>query len=491
MNHLQGTTSKYPRCDFTFTKRRPLILLHGIRGMGWNAVLSLISSILMLLLASPANSQLAPDASATAAVNGRSPVAVSDPTDIAKEAGKVQPGAVGTDIFNLTLSEAQALKGAQTLPGEDEQALRRELAAARAELARQAQALKEQQQTDETLTLNLETAQRAIENFRAEASLWDSKKGAMPEAHPSTDASQAAANQALDEERHKGELLGQELATARQTIDALKTGANLAVAEQAKGVKDRQVADAAANQALDEERHKGELLEQELATARQTIDALKTGASMAAMEQAKAVKDRQAADAAATQALDDERHKVELLEQELATARQTIDALKASANLAVAEQAKAAKDRQVADAASNQTREALELERQRADSAMRDLDSARKERDALKQSSIDLSAALDQERERANGLARSLSAAREEIDSIKDKRRTAAVVRAPKAGTPKTALASSLPRAVALPARKPGLPKKRKVKGPKSPQPVLLATIALPAALLPTRPLSP
>jgi len=315
-----------------------------MRGMGCNAMLSLVSSILILLLASPANSQQAPDAS-------------------------------------VTLSETQALKGARTLPGEDEQALRRELAAARAELARQAQALKQQQQTDEALTANLETAQRAIENFRAEASLWDSKKDAMPEAPLSTDAPRANAAQALDEERHKVELLEQELATARQTIDALKTGANLAAAEQAR----------------------------------------------------------------------------------------------------------AAKDRQVADAASNQARKALELERQRADSARRDLDSARKERDALQQSSTDLSAALDQERERANGLARSLSAAREEIDAIKDKRRTAAVVRAPKAS--KRALASSPPRSVA--ARKPGLPKKRKVKGPKSPQPVMLATIALPPALLPTRPLSP
>ncbi|WP_284272862.1 coiled-coil domain-containing protein [Mesorhizobium huakuii] len=406
MNHLQGTRSKCPRFDFTFTKRRPSISLHGIFGSRRNALPSLVSSILILLFASPANSQLAPDASATAAANGRSPVAVSNRTDIAKD--------------------------------EDEQALRRELAAARAELARQAQALKEQQQTDEALTLNLETAQRAIENFRAEASLWDSKKSAMPEALPAADASQAAATQALDEARQKVGLLEQELATARQTIDALKTGANLSVAEQAKAVEDRQVADAAAKQALDEERRKVGLLEQELATAHQTIAALKTGA-----------------------------------------------------NLAVAEQAKAEKDRQAADAVSNQARKALELERQRADSAMRDLDIARRESDALKQSSMDLSAALDQERERANGLARSLSAAREEIDSMKiegagEKRRTATVVRASKA--PKSALASSLPRPVT--ARKPGALKKRKVKGPKSPQPVMTATFALPPALLPTRPLS-
>ena len=368
MNHLQGTRSKCPRFDFTFTLRRPSRLLHAIFGGGCNAALSLVSSIFIVLSASPANSQLAPDASATAA-NDRSPVAVSERADIAKEPGKMQPGAVGTDTSNPAPGEAQ-----------DEQALRRELAAARAELARQARALKEQRQTDEALTLNLEMAQRAIENFRAEASLWDSKKGAMPEASPSTNASQPAATQALDEERQKVQRLEQELATARQTIDALKTGANLAIAEQAKAVKDRQQA----------------------------------------------------------------------------------------------------------DAVSNKARKELELERQRADSAMRDLDSARRESDALKQSSMNLSAALEQERERANGLARSLTAAREEIDSAREKRRTAAVVRAPKAS--KSALASSQPRSVA--ARKPGSPKKRKVKGSKSPQSVLLATIALPPVLLPIRPLS-
>ena len=147
MNHLQGTRSKCPRFDFTFTLRRPSRLLHAIFGGGCNAALSLVSSIFIVLSASPANSQLAPDASATAA-NDRSPVAVSERADIAKEPGKMQPGAVGTDTSNPAPGEAQ-----------DEQALRRELAAARAELARQARALKEQRQTDEALTLNLEMAQ--------------------------------------------------------------------------------------------------------------------------------------------------------------------------------------------------------------------------------------------------------------------------------------------------------------------------------------------
>ncbi|RWC34676.1 MAG: hypothetical protein EOS70_13925 [Mesorhizobium sp.] len=294
-------------------------------------------------------------------------------------------------------SAAELKEGVQTPPGEHEVALRRELAAARAELeamqraardasaqahalattvAKQAQTLKEQQQIDEAL----ETAQRVIENFRAEADLWDREQAAG--AHPSMGASQVAAKRALDEERRKVELLEQELTAARQTIDALKTDANLAAVEKTNAIKDRSVAEAALKQAG----------------------------------------------------------------------------------------------------------EALELERERTDSAVRDLDIVRKERDASKQVSAGLSAALEQERERAIGLARSLSAARKAIDLVKDKRRTAAVERAPKARNSASGLANTLSRSDGQPAGKPRLQEKRKVKVQKSPQPVLPATIALPAALLPTRP---
>ncbi|MER8974522.1 hypothetical protein [Mesorhizobium sp. M0800] len=368
-------------------------------------MLSLVPLCLVLLLASPANSQLAPEASAVAAANDSSSVVVSEHTEVGKESGKPQPSTLGSYISReLVLSETQALKeGALTPLGEHEVALRRELAAARAELdvmqrgvrdlsaqahvladtvAEQAQALKEQQRTEEALGLDLETAQRVIESYRAEASLWNSEEAAAPGAPPSKDASQLAAKRALDDERHKVELLEQELATARQTIDALKAGANLAAVEQANAIRERQVAEAALKQA----------------------------------------------------------------------------------------------------------RETLELGCERADSAVRALDIVRQERDALKQNSIELSAALDQERERAIGLARSLSAAREAIDIVKGKRRTAAAERAPKARTPASAHASRLSRSGFQPVRTPGLPEKQKVKVQKSPQPVLLSTIALPAALLPTRP---
>ncbi|MER8485563.1 hypothetical protein [Mesorhizobium sp. M1322] len=615
-------------------------------------------------------------------------------------------GAVAVAVIvaaGVSIASAAQLKRVQTPPGEHEMVLRRELAAARAELeimqrrardasaqahalantvAKQAQTLEEQQQVDEAL----ETAQRVIEDFRAEALLLDRERASG--AQPSMEASQGAAKRALDEARRKVEFLEQELTTARQTIDALKTGANLAAVEQANAMKDRSVTEAAlkqagealglereradsavrdldivrkkrdaskqvsaelsaaleqerkraagaqasqltAKRALDEERRKVELLEQELTTARQKIDALKTGANLAAVEQANAMNDRsvvetalkqagealelereradsavrdldivrkerdaskqvsaelsaaleqereraagaqpsmaasqgaakraldeerrkvellqqelttarqkidalktganlaavektnaikdrsvaetalkqagealelereradsmEASQSAAKRALDEERRKVELLEQELTTARQTVDALKTGAKLAAVEQANAMKGRSVIDAALKQAGKALELERERADSALRDLDIVRKERDASKQVSAELRAALEQEREKAAGLARSLSAAREAIDVVKEKRRTAAVARAPKARTPASGLANTS-RSSAQPAHKPRLPKKQKVKVQKSPHPVLPATIALPAALLPTRPLN-
>ena len=76
-------------------------------------MLSLVPLIFILLLACPANSQLVPEAAEIGAANDSSSVVVSDRPDIEKEPGKAQPGALGY-----------------------EEALRRELAAARAELSR-------------------------------------------------------------------------------------------------------------------------------------------------------------------------------------------------------------------------------------------------------------------------------------------------------------------------------------------------------------------
>ncbi len=380
MVYAQNTKLKRLRCNVTFVNRRLLILSRGILGTARGAIFPFVRLTLILLFASPAYSQFAPETSAVGAASDSSSIVVSHHIDFEKEPGNAQPGAPGSHISHAVLGEAQASKDAHNPLDENVEGLRRELATARAELAKQAQALKAQQQTDEALSRSLETAQRVIENLRAAATLSESSDNSVPGANPSMEASEAPAKQALEDERQKVELLKQQLSTAYQTIDALKTGANLAAVEQAS----------------------------------------------------------------------------------------------------------AAKDRQVAEAASKQAGEALKLERERADSATSELDSVRKERDALRQQSIVLSAALDQERERSNGLARSLSAARETIDIFKDKRRIAALQRAPKVRAPAAELAAKLPRSGAT--RKPPSQEKQKEKGQDPSQSEVLATIDLPAALLPTRP---
>ncbi|WP_189644276.1 polysaccharide biosynthesis/export family protein [Mesorhizobium sp. M9A.F.Ca.ET.002.03.1.2] len=507
------------------------------------------------------------------------------------------------------LREVDALnKSVQPARGDHEAVLRRELAAARAELdtmqrgardasaqaravadtmAGQGQALKQQRRRAEELALDLEAAQREAEGLKAKAILADREKAAMLEARHSMEASLAEAQRALDEERHKAERFERELTAARQTIDALKTRANLAAVAQTNAIKDRQVAEAAlkrvgdalelerqradsvrrerdaakadrekavilearhsmgaslaeAQRALDEERHMAERFERELTAARQTIDALKTRANLAAVAQTNAIKDRQVAEAAlkrvgdalelerqradsvrrerdaakanrekaailearhsmgaslaeAQRALDEERHKAERFERELTAARQTIDALKTRANLTAVAQTNAIKDRQVAEAALKRAGDELERERERADSAARDLASARRERDAAKQEasrvSTELSAALEQERNKAIGLARDLSAARKAIDIVKAKgeRRTERMKRAPKARATAVPRADVSARLGAQPARQP-LRENHKVKVKRPSRSVLVATIALPDALLPTRP---
>jgi hypothetical protein len=314
--------------------------------------------------------------------------------------GSVEPEGDQTAPEDMAPTAPKALKeAARTLPGEHEQALRRELAAARAALdvmqrnardasaeahavadkaAKQAQDLQKQRQKAKALALDLEAARRVIEGFKAEAIVWDNEKAAMLNADRSAEASQAAVQRTLDEERHRVELLEQELAASRRAVDALKTNANLAAFEQANAIKDRQVAEAALKQAG----------------------------------------------------------------------------------------------------------EALALERQRTDAAARDLDSVRKERDASREAAAALSAALEQERERSIGLARSLSAARQAIGIVKAQRRTVGMRRMPKAPIPASSLASITERSGS--ARKP--PDKQRVKVQRSPQPDLVATVALPAALLPMRP---
>ncbi|MDG4883043.1 polysaccharide biosynthesis/export family protein [Mesorhizobium sp. WSM4884] len=278
---------------------------------------------------------------------------------------------------------------------------------------------------------------------------------------------------------HEEETLRRELAAARAALDVMQRGARDASAQA------RAVADTAARQgqALEEQRQTAEAQARDLEAARHVIEGFKTKAIIWNNQKATMLKARHAADAsqaAADQALAEERQKVELLEQELAASRQTIGALEMRADEAAAGQAGAMKDRQMAEAAAKQAGAALALERQRADAAARDLDAMRKERDASQQAAAALSAALEQERERSIGLARGLSAARGALDIFKARARTVSVKRAPKALISPSPLATASGRSV----------RKQLQKSAQLDQAAsdVVATIALPAALLPTRP---
>ncbi|RUT99979.1 hypothetical protein EOD23_24160, partial [Mesorhizobium sp. USDA-HM6] len=227
----------------------------------------------------------------------------SQSPDIATEPGTASPGgfeprAELAPMVPEALVTPEPLKqAARNLPGEHEQALRRELAAARSELdvmqrnardrsaeahavadkaAKQAQALEKQRQKAKALALDLQAARRVIEDFKAKAIAWGSEKAAMLEADRSAEASRAAVQRALDEERHKVDLLEQQLASYRQTIDGLRTSANLAAVEQANATKDRQVAEAAlkqAGEALALERQRADAAARDLDSVRRERDA--------------------------------------------------------------------------------------------------------------------------------------------------------------------------------------------------------------------------
>ncbi|CDX21698.1 conserved exported hypothetical protein [Mesorhizobium sp. ORS 3324] len=238
----------------------------------------------------------APEPPAAAPANGSS--SLQAPGKIEKELGTAQPDGLEPHKSvepALKLPEARD-EDAQTLPAEHE-ALRREIAALRAALdaaqrnerdasararamadtaAKQAQALKEQRRTAETRALDLEAARRVIEGFKAKVSLWDSEKTTLQGTQRSMEASQADAKRELDAERHRIELLEQELTKSRQTVDAFKTGANLAAVERANAIRRQQVAEAAltqAGEALKQERERADSAIRNLDSVRKEHDA--------------------------------------------------------------------------------------------------------------------------------------------------------------------------------------------------------------------------
>lgn len=259
------------------------------------------------------------------------------------------------------------------------------------------------------------------------------------------------------------------------------------------GMPPRAVADAPVLQgrAFEEQQKRAERLAGDLELAQSEVESLQEKAVLANRERAAALGAQQAAEAslaAARRALDEERQKVERLEGDLAAAHQSLDAVTARGKLAAAAQAVDIQGRQVAEAAAKRTEQALALERERADALALDLSAANQDRDAAKEEVARLSAALEQQRERAVGLARNLTAARNRIDVLKapDAPRAQRVEPAPKARVGDGAgarLAGKRARSV----RASDEHEIRKVAARKSRQPVPVATIPLPAALLPTR----
>ncbi|CAH2400141.1 polysaccharide biosynthesis/export family protein [Mesorhizobium ventifaucium] len=427
--------------------------------------------------------QEAPEPPADAASDGSSAVA-SQRASVENGQAEAQPSVRGPHTpWQPAAEQQQALQGA----------LLNELSAARMEIAaarEEALAARQTARNDAVRhNQNLATARQRADALVRELDAVRTDRGTLEQ-------QLFAALREVDTLRKsvppaRGDHDGRKLAAARAELAVMQRGARDASA-QARAVADMM---AEQGQALKQQRRRAEELALDLEVAQREVKGLKAKAILADHEKAAMLEARHSMEASvaeAQRALDEERHKAERFQHELTAARQTIDALKASADLAVAARTSAIRERQVAEAALKRTGDALELERERADSAARDLDSARRERDAAKQEasrvSMDLSVALEQERNKAIGLARELSAARKAIDieKARDERRTERINRDPKARAGATSRADVSVRS--RPARQSGLRENHKVKAKRPSRPVLVATIALPDALLPTRP---
>lgn len=173
--------------------------------------------------------------------------------------------------------------------------------------AEQTKALREANQSNGTLKLDLEAAQRVIKDLKAQLISTNEARNAV-------DVSLAEANQSVAEERYKVEQFEHELAIARQAGEADQKRANLAAAQRATALKDLQLAVAAA-------KHVDEALELE-----------HTRAVSAASDADDARRERDAAKQASADlsaALEQERQKLTDMSVSLTAARKAIDLVKA------------------------------------------------------------------------------------------------------------------------------------------------------------------
>jgi hypothetical protein len=182
-------------------------------------------------------------------------------------------------------------------------------------------------------------------------------------------------NDALEQERRRGDALARELASAREELearkaaakaadDAVQTAQALAIEHQKMGERERQL---------------GEVLARQLASAQKAIETLMarvTAMTDARTEAEKALQAAQASVAEQRQALEQERRRGDALARDLALAREELEARKAAA--------KAADDAvQTAQALAIEHQQVGERERQLGEVLARQLASAQKEVETL------------------------------------------------------------------------------------------------------------
>jgi protein involved in polysaccharide export with SLBB domain len=351
------------------------------------------------------------------------------------------------------------------------------------------EALKARMAQDVNAASQARKAAEALVNDAHELAARERAKSAALEqklvaARKEIDAVKNSAQTAAD---GREEVLRRELTAAREELDAMRRAARDASARVYA------VADTTAEQgrALEGQRQRAERLVRNLTAAQREVANLKAKGDLAIREKAAAFRARHATEvslAEARRALDEERQKVGHVERDLAAARQSRDALEASVKLATAARATAVQGQQVAETAAKQAGEALALAHARTDALARDLKTARRERDSAKEEVTRLMTALEQERRKAVGLAHELAVARTEIEDLKA--RATRVEPAPKPGVTNPAR----PRVGALGGKRVQSARRskgreiRKVEVRKPSRPVRLTSLALPAALLPTRP---
>jgi hypothetical protein len=203
------------------------------------------------------------------------------------------------------------------------------------------------------------------------------------------EASVPEARQSPEQEQH-AEVLAQEVAEARLTIDGLNLQLRTEAAKTA--------------QLLGQEREKTAALAQEVTAARQELTA-------------SAVQHRQV--------LEEERARGVALASELATARREIEMQGALLRKASDE---AAQFKQAAESATAELRQSLQQERDKTEAMARDLESARRTvvrkasdeaaqlKQAAESATAELRQSLQQERDKTEAMARDLESARRTID---------------------------------------------------------------------------